>query len=133
MARTRLAALLIVPLAFMLMGMRAVLVEPEPITVPAGISAADVAKAIKVAIVRRGWVVTKEESGQLDATLNVRTHMLKVAIPYSDKQVSIKYVASEDLDYQEKSGVKYIHNKYMTWTRNMKVDIERELQVLTIK
>ena len=133
MARTRLAALLLVPLAFMLMGMKAVLVEPEPITVPAGISAAAVAKAIKVGIVRRGWVVTKEENSQIDATLNVRTHMLKVAIPYSDKQVSIKYVGSEDLDYQEKNGVKYIHNKYMTWTRNMKVDIERELQVLTIK
>ncbi|MEJ1963041.1 MAG: hypothetical protein WDO56_16410 [Gammaproteobacteria bacterium] len=133
MARTRLAALLLVPLAFMLMGARAVLVDPEPIPVPAGIAAGDVAKAIKVGIIRRGWAVTKDENSQIDAVLNVRTHVLKVAIPYSAREVSIKYVGSENLDYQEKNGVKYIHNKYISWTRNIQTDIQRELQLLMVK
>ncbi len=38
MSRSRLVALLFVPLAFMLMGANAVLVDPEPIAVPAGIA-----------------------------------------------------------------------------------------------
>jgi hypothetical protein len=133
MARTRLAALLFVPLAFLLMGARALIVDPEPIAVPAGISASDVAKAIKVGIVRRGWVISKDENGQIDAVLNVRTHTARVAIPYDAKEVRIKYVSSEDLDYQEKNGQRYIHGNYVKWVRNMQADIQRELQLLTIK
>ena len=133
MVRTRLAALLLVPLAFMLMGAKAVLVDPEPISVPSGIAVKDVAKAIKAGIVRRGWAVTKDENGQIDAVLNVRTHTAKVAIPYSAREVSIKYVDSNNLDFQEKKGVKYIHGNYMKWVRNMQSDIQRELQLLTVK
>ncbi len=133
MARTRLAGLLLIPLAVLLMGARALLVEPAPIPVPAGLSATDVAKAIKVGIVRRGWVVSKDENGRIDAVLNVRTHSLNVAIPYNAKEVSIKYVSSENLDYQEKNGERFIHNKYTQWVNNMQADIQRELQLLTIK
>lgn len=133
MARSRLAALLLVPLAFMLMGARAVLVDPEPISVPSGIAAPDVAKAIKVGIIRRGWVVSKDENGQIDAVLNLRTHTARVVIPYSTKEVRIKYVSSDNLDYQEKNGTRYIHGNYIKWVRNMESDIQRELQLLTVK
>jgi hypothetical protein len=133
MARNRLAALLLVPLAFMLMGAKAALVDPDPIAVPAGIAAPDVAKAIKVGIIRRGWVVEKDENGQIDAVLNVRTHTAKVAIAYNTKEARIKYVSSNDLDYQEKNGARFIHGNYMKWVRNMEADIQRELQLLTVK
>jgi hypothetical protein len=133
MLRSRLAALLLLPVAFMLKGAKAVLVDPEPVSVPTGIAAADVAKAIKVGIVRRGWVVTRDESGLIEATLNIRTHMAKVNIPYSTKEVAIHYVASDNLDYQEKNGVKYIHGNYIKWVRNIQSDIQRELQLLTVK
>ncbi len=133
MARS-LAALLFVPLAFMLMGARVgILVDPEPISVPTGIAASEVAKAIKVGIVRRGWVVSKDENGQIDAVLNVRTHTARVAIPYNAKEVRIKYVSSDNLDYSEKNGERHIHGNYMKWVRNMQADIQRELQLLTIK
>ena len=133
MSRARVVALLLVPLAFMLMGAKAVLTDPEPIPVPAGIAAKDVAKAIKVGILRRGWAVMKDENGQIEAVLNVRTHTARVAIPYSTREVSIKYVRSDNLDYQEKGGVKYIHANYIKWVRNMQMDIQRELQLLTVK
>ena len=133
MARSRLAALLLIPLAFMLMGAKAVLVDPAPIAVPAGLAAKDVAKAIKVGISRRGWVVSKDENSQIDAVLSLRSHSARVAIPYSAKEVTIKYVSSEDLDYQENNGTKYIHGNYMKWIRNMEADIQRELQFLTVK
>jgi hypothetical protein len=133
MARSHLAALLLIPLAFMLMGARAVLVDPAPIAVPAGLAAKDVAKAIKVGISRRGWVVSKDENSQIDAVLSLRSHSARVAIPYNEKEVTIRYVSSEDLDYQEKNGTKYIHGNYMKWIRNMEADIQRELQFLTVK
>jgi hypothetical protein len=80
MARSRLIALLLVPLAFMLMGSKAVLVDTDPVQVPAGVKLQDVAK-----------------------------------------------------DYQEENGVKYIHANYVKWAKNMQSDIQRELQLLTIK
>lgn len=134
--RSRLLALLLVPLAFMLMGGAAPipLKDPDPIAVPAGFSVEQVAKAIKVAVASRtGWTITKDEPGQYEATLNVRQHMLKVNIPYSASSVAIKYVDSQNLDYGEKKGVKVIHPKWVNWTRNLSTDIQRELNVLAVK
>ena len=135
MVRSRLLALLLVPIAFMLMGASSIpLTDPAPLSVPAGLKIEQVAKAIKTGIASRtGWTVTKEEPGQIEATLNVREHMLKVNIPYSTSSVAIKYVDSQNLDYAEKKGVKMIHPKWNGWTRNLMSDIQRELQLLTVK
>jgi hypothetical protein len=121
--------LLLVPLAFMLMGSsKVVLTDPQPLSVPAGLSVQDVARAIKAGVVsRQGWTITKEGSNQMEATLNVREHMLKINIPYSATSVGITYVDSQNLDYSEKKGVKYIHAKWVNWTRNLLSDIQREL------
>src|SRR6478609_9465161 len=98
MARPRLLALLLVPVAFLLMGSsKVVLTDPEPVPVPAGIAAKDVSKAITRGISARHWMVTKDENNQIDAVLTVRDHMLKVAIPYSTTSVQIKYVDSQNL------------------------------------
>src|SRR5262245_7878285 len=126
MSRSRLVALLFVPLAFMLMGARAVLVDPEPLTVPAGagITLEQVSKAIKVGATRRGWVVEKDENSEITAVLHLRTHTARVAIPYSDKQIGIKYLSSDDLNYQEMNGKRYIHSNYNNWIKNLRGDIE---------
>ena len=50
MNRTRFASLLLVPLAVLLMG-AAVLVDPPPISVPAGLALANVSKAIRSGVV----------------------------------------------------------------------------------
>jgi hypothetical protein len=136
MLRSRLVALLLIPVAFMLMGGASPipLTDPEPLAVPAGLSVEQVNKAIKVGIASRtGWAVTKEENGLIEETLNVRQHMLKVNIPYSATSVAIKYVDSQNLEYGEKKGVKVIHPKWVNWTRNLLSDIQREMQLLTLK
>ena len=131
MVRTRLAALLLVPLAILLMGATA-LVEPEPIPVPGHLSAKDVSKAIRAGVVERGWVVMKDENGKIDAQLNNRTHVVVLAIAYDPKQVKITYVSSQNLDYDEKGGVRHIHKKYNQWVQNVVGDISRQLQVASI-
>jgi len=134
--RSRLLALLLVPIAFMLMGgaMPIPLKDPDPIAVPTGFSVDQVSKAIKLAVASRtGWIVTKDVPGLFEATLNVRQHMLKVNIPYSASTVAINYVDSQNLDYGERKGVKVIHPKWVNWTRNLATDIQRELNVLSVK
>lgn len=131
MLRTRLAYLLLIPVAVLLMG-AAVLVDPQPISVPPGFAAKDVSKAIRAGIVRRGWAATKDEKGVIDAVLNVRKHTVNVSITYDTKQIVIKYVSSENLDYEEKNGVRKIHKKYNQWIDNMVGDIQHELQATSI-
>jgi hypothetical protein len=107
MVRSRFLALLLVPLAFMLMGGATPipLTEPAPLAVPAGLKAEQVSRAIKLGVTSRtGWTVTKEQGNQIEATLSVRQHILKV-----------------------------IHPKWVNWTRNLMSDIQRELQLLTVK
>jgi hypothetical protein len=131
MIRTRLWSLLLIPVAVMLMG-AALLVDPPPISVPAGLTDKDVSKAIRSGLVARGWVVAKDEKNQIDAVLNLRTHEVRVAIPYDSKQVKITYVSSQNLDYSEKNGERRIHKKYNQWIGNMVQDITRQLEVAKI-
>src|SRR5262245_47811014 len=134
MARSRLLTLLLVPLAFMLMGARgAPLVDPAPLAVPANVSAKDVSKAIRTGIATRGWIVNKDENGKIDATLNNREHQVVIAITYDTKQVKVNYVSSQNMNYSEKDGTRYIHKKYTQWTQNVVADINKELQLAGIK
>jgi hypothetical protein len=134
MARSRLAYLLLIPIAFMLMGARgAPLVDPDLIAVPAGLAAKDVSKAIRAGIVQRGWVVSKDENGRIDAVLNNRQHTARIAIAYDPKQIKISYVSSDNLNYEEKNGARYIHRNYLKWMQNVVGDITRELQLASIK
>ena len=130
MTRSRLLTLPFVPLAFLLMGFGgAPLVDPQPLAVPPGLSAKDVSTAIRTGIALRGWIVTKDEKGQIDATLNNREHQVVIAVVYDAKQVKVSYVSSQNMNYSEKNGTRYIHKKYTQWTQNVVADINSQLQL----
>jgi hypothetical protein len=134
MVRTRLSYLLLIPFAFMLMGARAApLVDPDPIAVPAGLGEKEVSKAIRSAIAQRGWVISNDENGKINAVLTLRDHTARIAIAYDKKQVKPSYVASDNLSYQEKNGTRYIHRNYLKWMQNVVADISRALQVASIQ
>lgn len=122
------SGLLLLPLLVLLMGARQVpLVDPDPIAVPAGLTEARVAKAIKAALVGRTWVISEEQPGKIVATLNLRTHMAKIEIPFDTKQVAVRYLDSSELMYGEKKGVKVIHRNYLSWIQNLVGDISRNM------
>lgn len=108
------------------------LVDPPAVTVPAGVKSPAVAKIIKTSLVNRGWVVEKESGNEISAGLYVRQHVLKVAITYSATEVKLTYVSSQNLDYKEKNGKRYIHRKYAGWTARIMADITQALQLATL-
>jgi hypothetical protein len=105
------------------------LVDPDPIAIPAGLSSEQVTNDIKRALVARGWVVSKEEPGRIDATLNLRAHVARIAITHGDGQVRVAYVSSENLKYRVKNGQRTIHKNYLSWVNNLVTDISRNLQI----
>src|SRR5512140_970614 len=105
MRTAKLKALLLAPLLVLLMAMAKPLVDPEPLPVPAGLSEKAVAKAVRVGVSQRGWIITRQDPGFVEATLHLRTHMARIGINYDTQQVKVRYLESENLDYKVKQGV----------------------------
>ena len=127
MRRQLLKLLLLLPVLVLLMGAKE-LRDPDPVAVPQGLSSQAVARAIKMALTGRTWVVSKEQPGRIDATLNLRAHVARIAITYDDNQVRLAYVSSDNLDYKDKNGKRYIHKNYLSWVNNVLADLSRNLQ-----
>ncbi len=85
---------------------------------------------VRQAIVRAGgglgWIITEVGPGELEGTLNLRSHTAKVSIPYSTKQYSIIYKDSVDLDYNGET----IHSNYNGWVQNLQKAIQVQLTQL---
>jgi hypothetical protein len=105
-----------------------VLVDPPAISVPAGLDEKAVNKAIRLGVAQRGWVVSRQEPGFIEATLNLRSHVAKVGITYDRSVISIRYLDSSNLDYAVKKGVARIHGNYLKWVNNLVRDITVQLQ-----
>ena len=105
-----------------------VLVDPQPISVPLGLSENAVAKSIRLGVAQRGWVVSRQDPGYMEATLNIRSHVAKVGITYDTKSIQIRYIDSTNLDYEVKKGVRRIHGNYLKWINNIVKDISVQLQ-----
>lgn len=84
-------------------------------------------KKIEIAIIHagaiRGWVVSRNEAGELEAVLTPRTHMAKVKIDFNKEGFSISYADSKELMYTGTT----IHRNYNKWVKNLQDDILREV------
>ncbi len=130
MRHSRWFAILLLPLLVLLMGARqAPLLDPDPIAIPASLSTEAVQKEIKRALVTRNWAVTAEQPGQIEATLNVRAHVARITVSHGEGTVRVAYVSSENLNFEEKKGQRYIHKNYASWVNNIVTDISRNLQL----
>ncbi|NKF49975.1 hypothetical protein G3R49_05235 [Shewanella sp. WXL01] len=77
----------------------------------------------------RNWQITPVNDNLLRGTLNVRSHMLEVDIPYSAEDYSILYYGSENLKYKDGK----IHKKVATWVRNLNLDIKKSIREAAAK
>lgn len=124
----RIHLVLLLPLLLALMAFRQVpLMDPPPINVPAGVSDAQVTHVIAEALMQRGWTITKRLPGELDATYAPRDFSVTIAVHYTSQQIQINYVDSNNLKYEVKNGVRYIHTNYASWIQNLVSDIKSRL------
>ena len=127
MLRRRVFSLLLAPVLVVILAGAAVLVDPSPIAVPPGFSDSAVAQAIRLGVARRGWVITRQDAGYMEATLHLRSHVATIGLNYDTKQIKIHYVSSENLDYEVEKKATYIHRNYLKWVNNVVHDINIEL------
>jgi hypothetical protein len=104
------------------------LIDHENIAVTSATSAANVKKAVVTAGGKRGWKPVKDTPTNVRLEYNARgKHLVVIDVGYNAKVYSIKYVASENMNYQEKDGKRYIHPKYNKWVDELIKGISLEL------
>ena len=121
---------LLVPALVLLMGFRQVpLVDPPPIAIPAGVHGAAVTHVIEQSLTTRGWRLAKVSPGEIEAVYNPRDFSVTIAVHYDAQKIQINYVTSENLRYEVKGGVRYIHTNYQSWIKNLVTDIQNGLMI----
>jgi len=132
MLRSRLALLLVLPVALLLMAFHQLpLFDPPPIAVPQRATPEQVYKAITMVLARFGWVVAADKPGNIEATYAPRDFTVRIDISYDRSQVQIRYLNSTNLKYEvKKDGRAYIHKNYTAWIKNLVNGINSEFNLL---
>ena len=122
--------LLLAPALLLLMAFRQVpLVDPPPIAIPANVTQTQAETIIGNALTARNWRIVKHVPGEVDAVYDPRDFSVTIAVHYNAKQIQINYVTSNNLKYEVKDGVRYIHKNYASWIKNLVTDIQNNLMM----
>lgn len=127
--------LLLLPLLLLLStpaeaGRKHPLTLPDPIAVPADLSAEQVQRSIKAALLSRTWTITNEQPGRVEATLRLREHVASIYVDYDREQIRFHHVSSTNLmEGTNRRGERVIHRNYNSWLQNVANDIRIQLDL----
>ncbi len=105
------------------------LTPPQMVSVPAGTSLDAMHDAILRGARDRSWNVSRDEPGRVTLRIDSRSHMAVVAVPYSPSGFTVEYVDSQNLNYVQNNGKRYIHPTYYRWVRNLEQSIQRNTPI----
>ena len=88
-----------------------------------------VAKSVRVALLRRGWSITSDKPGRVEAVYRRGGDTsATIAVTFRGKRVSIEHVSSSNLLLgQDPSGAQVIHRSYNNWVTYLERDIQTEI------
>lgn len=105
-------------------------VQKSPIISEKKLAQNDMYKAIYAAGVTLGWNITKIEPGLALGELKLRSHTARVNISYNEKDYSITYKNSINLNYDKEKGT--IHSNYNGWIQNLEKGINTQIKLLSM-
>ncbi len=96
-------------------------------TNPAQLTMADYEKAIIRAGTKRNWIFERVDTGHLVGTNDVRgKHKAVVDVKFTNETFSITFKSAQNLNHDASRGE--IHPNYNHWVRNLRKDIQAEVQ-----
>ena len=107
----------------------------DPVTVPVMVKLTDsqLRKAVRAALLNRGWNLENEKPGSLEATLSRRdsrrVHSAKIGVTYDAQQIVVRYVSSEGFSYD--ATTKTILPDYNNWMDALAKDLPVYLSLVT--
>ncbi len=100
----------------------------SPIPPGPAVNVENVQKAVLRAGITLGWQMTVRAPGHVEGVLSVRRHQAVVDITFDDKQYTVMYRTSTNLDYDEKART--IHSNYNGWIKNLQKGILAQVSTL---
>jgi|SRR5689334_21359269 uncharacterized lipoprotein YmbA len=94
------------------------------------VSAEQVQRAIIESGAKLGWIMTVKKPGELEGTLNLRSHTAVVTIPFSATSYSILYKESTNLKYDAEKQT--IHGNYNGWVQRLDNEIRARISTLAM-
>lgn len=105
------------------------IVDPVVVDIAARARADDIGRAVKAALHGRGWDVTKDMPGHVEARLEKPdSYYVAIDLDYTATRVKIRYIDSEGLGYDEED--RSIHGNYNKWLRILSKDILKFVDLL---
>lgn len=105
------------------------LFQPPPIA--AGATPAQTRVAIVRALVDNDWTVESERPGEITASYGGTEWSMVVAISYGE-QVAVRYVSSENLEYDDSQGAPVIHGGYNKRVQRLQKEIGQQIALLEL-
>ena len=104
--------------------------DPPPIPVSAALSQDQARRAIHAAAEKYGWVIDQESPGHSQATVVSGSHVVQVDIAYETRLITVNYLDSQEMSFERRRNVRYIHPKYMRWTKMLAEEIGEQLKLV---
>lgn len=89
-----------------------------------------VQRAIIESGAKLGWIMAVTKPGEVQGTLNLRSHTAVVTIPFSTKSYSILYKESTNLKYDAEKQT--IHGNYNGWVQRLDNEIRARISTLAM-
>ena len=81
-----------------------------------------------------GWKIEDERPGVTIASLRKDTLFAKIKVDYTETHLTVRYVDSQNLNYENISGEgETIHSRYLNWANNVATLLSRALNSLPAK
>jgi hypothetical protein len=95
------------------------------ISVKRSLSRAQVASALRKALLARDWRIDGESDGSFLASFSKGRYRASVEITYGSSKVSLKYQSSQNMAYDAGKG--RINQQYNIWVSSLEKSIEDQL------
>ena len=103
------------------------LYDPEPFSTDCRLSSQKLGELIRRAATNQRWQVSKAKNGVIKAKFLKRSHILKVEILFSPKEIDINYGSSLNLKFKIKEGEPVIHKAANKWIKKLEDEIRKQL------
>jgi hypothetical protein len=103
------------------------LVEPEAVAIPAGQATADTLNAIKFALAKKNWVIENTLPNHVEASHSQGGHSARIAVDSTATQVSIRYVDSVNLNFEQDGNQREIHPTYNKWVADLRSELASDV------
>lgn len=100
----------------------------NPQAVPAGLGDEQIATAIKAAMTSRRWTVQSSSRGKVQGKFSDGSASVTVDVLYSHSAISIHYVDSTGLGYEDNGGQPRIDKQYYRWIKYLRKSIHAQLR-----